>query len=227
MKDVALHDRPREKLQRLGAAALGDNELVAIVLGSGARGCGALELANRLLERAGGLHGLTRAAVGELHLVPGVGDARAAQVLAAVELGRRTLVRGTTDRPRLSTPRQLASYLLPQYGAAAVEQFGIVMLDTKHRMIRIKILSIGSLDTTVVHPREVFREATSASAAAIVLFHNHPSGDPTPSADDLVLTTRMVNAGDIMGIDVVDHLILADQRYFSLVEAGRLSPGVE
>ena len=227
MKDVALHDRPREKLQRLGAAALGDNELVAIVLGSGSRECGALELANRLLERAGGLHGLTRAAVGELHLVPGVGDARAAQVLAAVELGRRTLVRGTTDRPRLSTPRQLASYLLPQYGAGAVEQFGIVMLDTKHRMIRIKILSIGSLDTTVVHPREVFREATSASAAAIVLFHNHPSGDPTPSADDLVLTTRMVNAGDIMGIDVVDHLILADQRYFSLVEAGRLSPRVE
>ncbi len=227
MKDVALHDRPREKLQRLGAAALGDNELVAIVLGSGSRGCGALELANRLLERAGGLHGLTRAALGELHLVPGVGDARAAQVLAAVELGRRTLVRGTADRPRLSTPRQLASYLLPQYGAGAVEQFGIVMLDTKHRMIRIKILSIGSLDTTVVHPREVFREATSASAAAIVLFHNHPSGDPTPSADDLVLTTRMVNAGDIMGIDVVDHLILADQRYFSLVEAGRLSLRVE
>jgi DNA repair protein RadC len=227
MKDVARHDRPREKLQRLGAAALGDNELVAIVLGSGSRECGALELANRLLARAGGLHGLTRAAVGELHLVPGIGDARAAQVLAAVELGRRTLVRGTTDRPRLSTPRQLASYLLPQYGAAAVEQFGIVMLDTKHRMIRIKILSIGSLDTTVVHPREVFREATSASAAAIVLFHNHPSGDPTPSGDDLVLTTRMVNAGDIMGIDVVDHLILADQRYFSLVEAGRLSPRVE
>ncbi len=227
MKDVAPHDRPREKLQRLGVAALGDNELVAIVLGSGSRGCGALELANRVLERAGGLHGLTRAAVGQLHLVPGVGDARAAQILAAVELGRRTLVRGTADRPRLNTPRQLASYLLPQYGAGAVEQFGIVMLDTKHRVIRIKILSVGSLDTTVVHPREVFREATSACAAAIVLLHNHPSGDPTPSADDLVLTTRLVNAGDIMGIDVVDHLILADQRYFSLVEAGRLSSRVE
>jgi DNA repair protein RadC len=227
MKDVAPHDRPREKLQRLGVAALGDNELVAIVLGSGSRGCGALELANRLLERAGGLHGLTRAAVGELHRVPGVGDARAAQILAAVELGRRTLIRAAAERPRLNTPRQLASYLLPQYGASAVEQFGIVMLDTKHRVIRVKILSVGSLDTTVVHPREVFREATSGSAAAIVLFHNHPSGDPTPSADDLVLTTRMVNAGDIMGIDVVDHLILADQRYFSLVEAGRLASRVE
>ncbi len=172
MKDVAPHDRPREKLQRLGAAALGDNELVAIVLGSGSRECGALELANRLLERAGGLHGLTRAAPGELHLVPGIGDARAAQVLAAVELGRRTLVRGGTDRPRLSTPRQLASYLLPQYGAGAVEQFGIVMLDTKHRMIRIKILSIGSLHPTGGHPREGVREATPAAAAAVVLFHN-------------------------------------------------------
>jgi DNA repair protein RadC len=142
--------------------------------------------------------------------------------MAAVELGRRTLVRSAADRPRLTTPRQLAAYLLPQYGAGSVEQFGIVMLDTKHRVIRIKIVSIGSLDSTVVHPREVFREAASASAAAIVLFHNHPSGDPTPSSDDLVLTTRMVNAGTIMGIDVVDHVILADQRYFSLVEAGRL-----
>ena len=101
------------------------------------------------------------------------------------------------------------------------------MLDTKHRVIRIKIVSSGSLDATVVHPREVFREAASAAAAAIVLFHNHPSGDPTPSSDDLALTTRMVNAGDIMGIDVVDHLILADQKYFSLVESGRLTARME
>src|SRR5262245_6928962 len=226
MKGVAPHDRPREKLQRLGAAALGDNELVAIVVGNGSRDCGALELANRVLERTGGLQGLTRAALGELRVVPGVGDARAAQILAAVELGRRTLVRGVSERPRLRTPRQLASYLLPQYGAGSVEQFGIVMLDTKHRVIRIRIVSIGSLDTALVHPREVFREATAASAAAIVLYHNHPSGDPTPSGEDFALTTRMVNAGQIMGIDVVDHLILADQRYFSLVEAGRLTPPV-
>lgn len=224
MKDVAPHDRPREKLERLGAQALGDNELLALVLGSGSRARGALELANRLLEQAGGLHGLTRAGLGELRNVGGVGPARATQVLAAVELGRRTLVRGVADRPRLNTPRQLAAYLLPQYGSLSVEHFGIVMLDTKHRVIRLKIVSVGSLDTTVVHPREVFREAASASASAIVLFHNHPSGDPAPSTDDLVLTTRMVNAGDIMGIEVVDHLILADQRYFSLVESGRLQP---
>ena len=227
MKELAPHDRPREKLLRIGAAGLGDNELLALVLGTGSRTLDALTLANRVLEDAGGLHGLTRCGVGDLRRTPAVGPARAAQVLAAVELGRRTLMRGVADRPRLSTPRQMAAYLLPQYGAGVVEQFGLVLLDTKHRVIRIKIVSSGSLDATVVHPREVFREAASASAAAIVLFHNHPSGDPTPSHEDLVLTTRMVNAGDIMGIDVVDHLILADQRYDSLVESGRLTPKIE
>ena len=225
MKDVALHDRPREKLERLGAGALGDTELLALVLGSGSREADALALANRLMQHAGGLYGLTRIGPGDLRRVTGVGRARAAQVMAAVELGRRTLVRGVAERPRFTSPRQMATYLLPQFGAGHVEQFGIVMLDTKHRVIRVKIISAGSLDTTVVHPREVFREAASASAAAIVLFHNHPSGDPSPSTDDLILTTRMVAAGDVMGIDVVDHLILADQRYFSLMESGRLQTG--
>jgi DNA repair protein RadC len=222
MKDVAPHDRPREKLERLGVRGLGDNELLAVVIGSGSRDADALELANRVIGRAGGVHGLTRLGLDRLRAVSGVGPARAAQVIAAVELGRRTLVRALAERPRLSTPRELATYLMPEYGTAEVEQFGVVMLDTKHRVIRVRVVSIGSLDATVVHPREVFREAASAAAAAIVLFHNHPSGDPTPSLDDLELTTRMVRAGDIMGIDVVDHLILAEQRYFSLVEAGRI-----
>lgn len=225
MRDVAPHDRPREKLERLGATALGDNELLALVLGSGSRGHDALELANHLIGHVGGLHAFTRAGMGDLRHVPGVGRARAAQVLAAVELGRRTLVRAVADRPRLNTPRQMASYLLPQYGAGAVERFGIAMLDSKHRLIRIKVVSVGSLDATVVHPREVFREAASASAAAIVLFHNHPSGDPAPSPDDVALTSRMVGAGEIMGIDVVDHLILSDQRYYSMLESGRITSG--
>ena len=224
MKAVAPHDRPREKLERIGASSLGDNELLALVIGSGCHGRDALQLANRLLEAAGGLHALTRAGLGDLRSVPGIGSARAAQVLAAVELGRRTLVRDRADRPQLATPRQLAAYLLPQFGGGAVEQFGLVLLDTKHRLIRISLISVGSLDATVVHPREVFREATSARAAAIVLFHNHPSGDPTPSLDDSVLTTRMVNAGDIMGIEVLDHLILADQRYYSFIESGKMQP---
>lgn len=222
MKDVAPDDRPREKLERLGAPGLGDNELLALVIGSGSRDADALELANRLIACAGGGARSDAHRIDRLKYVSGVGPARAAQIIAAVELGRRTLVRGTAERPRFTTPRQLATCLLPQYGVGAVERFGIVILDTKHRVIRVRIVSMGSLDSTVVHPREVFRESASASAAAIVLFHNHPSGDPTPSPDDLALTTRMVNAGDIMGIDVVDYMILADQRYFSFVEAGRL-----
>lgn len=222
MKDVAPHDRPREKLERLGASALGDNELLALVLGSGSRGRDVLDVSNAVLDQRGGLYGLTRSTAADLRTIPGVGAARAAQVLAAVELGRRTLMRTHADRPRLNTPRQLASHLLPQHGSRPVEQFGIVLLDTKHRLIQIRLVSSGSLDSTVAHPREVFRDAIAGRAAAIVLFHNHPSGDPRPSADDVALTARLVEAGQVIGIDVLDHLILADQRYYSFAEAGQL-----
>jgi DNA repair protein RadC len=222
MKEVAPHDRPREKLERLGASALGDNELLALVLGSGSRAHDVLQLSNVVLQQCGGLHGLTRAAAVDLRRIPGVGGARAAQVLAAVELGRRTLVRTHADRPRLNTPRELASYLLPQHGSRPVEHFGIVLLDTKHRLLQIKLVSTGSLDSTMAHPREVFREAIAGRAAAIVLFHNHPSGDPRPSPDDIELTVQLFAAGQVVGIDVLDHLILADQRYYSFVEAGQL-----
>ena len=222
MKHLAPHDRPREKLERLGAASLGDNELVAVVFGSGSRDAGALALANTLLARVDGLYGLTRSSLLELQAIEGIGPARAAQLLAAVELGRRTLVRGPDERPRLTSPREIARHLVPQYGASPVEQFGIVTLDSKLHVVRIKIVAIGSLDEALVHPREVFREAAAASAAAIVLFHNHPSGDPAPSAEDLALTARMVDAGEIMGIPVVDHLILTSHRYFSLQEAGAI-----
>ncbi len=224
MKGVAPHDRPREKLERLGPTGLGDNELLAVVLGGGVRGRSALDLANRLIEHANGLHGFTRLSVSALCHVAGIGRARAAQVMAAIELGRRTLVRDMIERPRLLTPRQVAAYLLPEYGSCAVEQSGILMLDSKNRVLRIKVLFVGSLDSTVVHPREVFREAAAAAAAAIILFHNHPSGDPSPSPDDFELTDRMVSAGAIMGIDVVDHLILADQTYYSMMESGYIPP---
>ena len=224
MKHLAPHDRPREKLERLGPAALGDNELLAVILGSGSREAGALALANALLTKTDGLYGLTRSTASELQRVDGIGRARAAQVLAAIELGRRTLLRATSPRPRLLTPRDIAAHLIPQYGACPVEQFGVVMLDTKQHILRIRVVAIGSLDTTVVHPREVFREAATASAAGLVLFHNHPSGDPMPSADDLDLTQRLVTAGEILGIDVLDHLILADQRFCSLLELGALAP---
>ena len=220
MKHLAPHDRPREKLERLGPAALGDNELLAVILGSGSRDAGALALANMLLVHVDGVVGFTRSTVLELQQVDGIGRARAAQVIAAVELGRRTLLREATERPRLTSAKQIARHLTPQFGASLVEQFGVVMLDTRHHVLRVKIVSIGSLDQTVVHPREVFREAAAASAAAIVLFHNHPSGDPTPSPDDVTLTRRLADAGEIMGIEVLDHLILGDGRFFSMREAG-------
>ena len=220
MKIVAPHDRPREKLERLGAASLGDNELLAIVLGHGRARSSALDMANALLA-GGGLYGLARVKYGELRQVPGIGAARAAQVLAAIELGRRTLARGGEMRPQLSNPRAVAEYLLPPFGNRTVEQFGVLLLDTKHRVLRTSVLSVGTLDASIVHPREVFREATSAGAAAIVLFHNHPSGDPEPSEDDVRLTERLMAAGVLMGIDVIDHVVLADVRYYSFRENGR------
>jgi DNA repair protein RadC len=150
------------------------------------------------------------------------GAGRAAQVLAAVELGRRTLRRGPGARPQLRTPQDAAAHLLPAHGAHPVEQFGVVLLDTRHRVLRTKIVASGTLNTTVVHPRDVFREAVLGGAAAVVVFHNHPSGDPTPSRDDIELTRRLRAAGVLMGIEVVDHLVLADARYCSLKEMGQI-----
>jgi DNA repair protein RadC len=182
----------------------------------------ALDLANALLASVGGLEGLARARHDDLVAVGGIGDARAAQVLAALELGRRIVSRGARERVQITSPRAVAEILMPLYGNRPVEQFGIVLLDTKHRVLRTTILSIGTLDASIVHPREIFREATAGGAAAIVLFHNHPSGDPEPSREDTRLTERLIAAGVVMGIDVVDHIILGDTRYFSFREKGTL-----
>ena len=220
MKAVAPHDRPREKLQRLGAGALGDNELLAIVLGHGRARTTALDLANAVLGAADGAHGLVRTRYDELCAIPGIGCARAAQILAAVELGRRTLTRAARERVQIVSHRAAAEFLLPQYGNRPVEQFGVLLLDTKHRVLRTLVLSVGTLDASIVHPREVFGAAAAAGAAAVVLFHNHPSGDPKPSVEDVELTRRLAAAGVLMGIDVIDHLILADVRYFSFKEEG-------
>jgi DNA repair protein RadC len=222
MKEIAPHDRPREKLDRDGVSTLGDNELVAVLIGHGTAGATSLDIANRLLAASGGVHGLTRISQDELGRVSGVGAALASRVLAAVELGRRTLFRSPNARQRFMSPRDAAAFLLPQFGAYPVERFGVLLLDTRFRLIRARLLTVGSVDASVVHPREIFREAFLARAAAIVMFHNHPSGDPTPSPEDVVLTRRLVSAGELMGIDVVDHLILADTRYCSVKEAGRV-----
>ena len=219
MRHIPKSDRPREKLDRIGPPGLGDNELLANVIGSGSRGRGALDLANAVLASFAGLHGLTRTSQDELRCVPGVGPARAAQILAAIELGRRTLLRSAPARQRVASPRDAALMLIPEFGAGRVEQFGVMLLDAKHRLVKTTLLSVGTLDASVVHAREIFRAAASAGAAAVVLFHNHPSGDPTPSQDDVELTRRMTAAGAIMGIPIVDHVILADTRYFSFRDA--------
>jgi DNA repair protein RadC len=222
MKSIEPHDRPREKLERLGAGSLGDNELLALVLGHGAAENGALDLANDVLTAMGGLHGLARASVDELRRIRGIGAARASQLLAAVEAGRRTLVRSRRERPQIIEPRNAAEILIPQFGSKRVEHFGVLLLDTKHRVMRTSVVSVGSLDTSVVHPREVFREATMVGAAAMVLFHNHPSGDPAPSDDDLALTLRLVRAGELMGISVIDHVFVAESLYHSMREQKNL-----
>ena len=222
MKELAPNDRPREKLLQHGAQALGDNELVALVIGSGVRRRDALVVANELLTALGGLHRLVRASWGDLGRVPGIGRARAAQVVAAVELGRRTLAQAPRARLQLRMPRDTALFLMPAFGCRAVEQFGIVLLDTKHRVMRTAIIAVGTLNTASVEPRDVFREAALGRAAAIVVFHNHPSGDPSPSPDDVELTRRLVAAGVLMGIEVVDHVILGDVKYCSFKETGLL-----
>jgi len=222
MRIIAPHDRPREKLERVGAGGLGDNELLAIVLGHGVPKTSALELANAVLAAVGGLHGLARATSDDLRRVPGIGAARAAQLIAAVEAGRRTLFRGRRERVQIRSARDAAELLVPEFGSRPVEQFGVILLDAKHRVLRTTLLSVGTLDASIIHPREVFREAASGGAAAIVVFHNHPSGDPTPSADDVVLTKRLVTAGELMGITVLDHVIVAENAFASLQERGQL-----
>ena len=222
MKELSPDDRPREKLIAHGAAALGDNELVALVLGSGCRSRDALAVANELLAGHGGLHGLVRSTPDQLSRAPGVGRAKAAQLVAAIELGRRTLTCAPRDRPQLLAPRDSVTFLMPAYGGRAVERFGIVLLDTKYRVIRTTLVAVGTLNSSVVQPRDVSREAAVGSAAAIIAFHNHPSGDPKPSPDDVELTHRLAAAGVLMGIDLVDHIILGDGQYCSLKELGHL-----
>jgi DNA repair protein RadC len=203
----------------MGAGPLGDHELLALVIGHGVAGRGALGIAEQVLEAVGGLHGLVRARGGQLARVPGVGAASAGRIVAAVELGRRTLVHPAPERRQFLTARAVADFLLPRYGVHPVEQFGVVLLDTRQRLIKVQVISVGSLDASVAHPREVFREATMAGASMVIAFHNHPSGDPSPSAEDVALTGRLRRAGDVLGITLLDHVILADTTFCSLKES--------
>jgi DNA repair protein RadC len=221
MKSLSPSDRPREKLERAGVLGLGDNELIAVIVGHGTASSDALEIANQLLAAAGGVHGLRRLARDELAQVPGVGDAIASRLVAALELGRRTLSQAPDPRRQFATSVECGVFLLPRFGAHPVERFGLMLLDARLRLIRTQVLTVGSVDAVVVHPRDIFRPAIAAGASTIVAFHNHPTGDVTPSQEDLRLTERLVRAGHLMGIEVMDHLILGDTRYCSVREAMR------
>jgi DNA repair protein RadC len=219
---LAPSDRPREKLFDLGVENLGVNELLAVLLGSGTRARSALDLANQLLDRNGGLEGLSRASPAALARLPGLKSARVAKVLAAFELGRRAASPPLSSRPQFRLPGEAARFLLPRFGTRPLEAFGILVLDTRNRLKQLQLVSTGSLSGSLVHPREVFREATMLQGAAIIAFHNHPSGDPEPSREDRELTLRLVRAGQILGIELLDHVILAAGRYWSFKERGEM-----
>ena len=220
VQDLPPEDRPRERLARHGAAVLSNGELLALLLGTGSREASALDVAERLGR--GGLRGLAGRSLVELEHEKGLGRAKATRILAALELGARLAAEGRGDSPCFRSPQDSARYLLPRYSARPVETFGLLALDVRHRLKHEAVISVGSLTSSLVHPREVFQEAIVSRAAGLVLFHNHPSGDPEPSADDIALTRRLASAGTLLGIEVLDHLVLGAGRFVSLKERGIL-----
>jgi DNA repair protein RadC len=220
LDELPLEERPRERLARHGANALSSRELLALLLGTGARGRSALVVADELLSD--GLRSLAARSLAELEGSRGLGRAKASRLLAALEIGARLASDPGETAPAFHAPADAGRYLLPRYAARPVETFGLLALDVRHRLRREAVVSVGCLTASLVHPREVFQEAVVSRAAALVLFHNHPSGDPEPSAEDLALTRRLAAAGTLMGIEILDHLVLGAGRFVSLKERGVL-----
>ena len=216
-------DRPREKLWSKGARALGTNELLAVILGTGTGGLSALDLANRLLALGGGVQGLSRMEPLMMASLPGLKTAKAARVSAVFELGRRAqeISPGPESGPWTS-PAAVARYLMPRFSDLHVENFGALYLDVRHRLKHEAVLFTGTLDGSLVHPRELFREAVLARASSLIVFHDHPSGDPSPSEEDHRLTRRLDEAGSVMGIELLDHLILGRGRFYSFQADAKL-----
>lgn len=215
-------ERPRERFLRWGEDSLSDGELLAIVLHSGMRGENALDLARRILGEFEGLRGLARASWREVIRVRGVGPAKAARIQAAISLGRRAQA-AASDRPGpYLAARDIFDRLAPRLATVEKETFYTLHLDSKNRLIREEAISTGTLTASLVHPREVFRNAIREAAASVIVAHNHPSGDPSPSAEDLEVTSRLHAAGEVIGIPLLDHIVIGAGRYVSLAERGRL-----
>ncbi len=220
LKHIPKSELPRERLKNLGASALKTEELVAILLRTGTHGENVLHLAERVLRSKGGLSELARLPYSEMTRIKGVGATKATQLYAAFELGRRLLVSSPEDRPVVKSPQDAAN-LLTDMCSLEQEVMKTLLMDRKNRVLAVATVYRGSLHTTVVRVNELFREAVRENAAAIIIAHNHPSGDPTPSAEDILVTREIVQAGKILDIDVLDHVVIGSgNKYVSLKERG-------
>ena len=219
--DLPVPERPRERLQQFGVEALSAQEILAVIMGRGVSGESVMVTAQRLLSEFGSLRGIAAASVEQLTQIKGIGIAKACQIRAAFELANRLGTQTESgEKPVVKTPEDVAALVQGRLSDKKKEYFLALLLDTRNQLIRVAEVSVGSLDSSIVHPREVFKEAISASAASVIFVHNHPSGDPQASDDDVNLTKRLAEAGGIIGIDVLDHIIIGDRKYLSLKREG-------
>ena len=220
MRDLAEHDRPRERLLKVGERAVSTAELLAIILRSGVPGENVLRLAERLLNSFKDLPGLARASIAELTAVKGVGPAKAVEIKAALEIGRRLLTTAPEEKPRITSPADAANLLMSEMSFLEKEHLRLILLDTRNRVLATPTIYIGSLNTSVIRLGELFRAAIKENAAAFIVAHNHPSGDPSPSPEDVAVTRQMVQAGALLNIDVLDHIVIGHNRFVSMKERG-------
>ncbi|MUK86972.1 DNA repair protein RadC [Ornithinibacillus sp. L9] len=222
IKDVPKEDRPRERLLKLGASHLSNQEILAILLGSGTKEESVMALANRVLMHFEGLKLLKDATIEELTAIKGIGSAKGVLILSAIEIGKRMNEYKPLERYVIRSPEDGADYIMEELRSLKQEHFVVLFLNTKNQIIHRQTIFIGSLNASIVHPREVFREAVKRSAASIIVAHNHPSGDPTPSQEDIHVTRRLVESGKMIGIELLDHLVIGDRKFVSLKEKGYL-----
>lgn len=220
IKELHPDERPRERLKQYGSSALSTGELIAIALNTGIKGESVTAIAQRLLTSHGGLNGLMRLDYAELARERGVGDAKAAKLKAALELGRRLAILSSDDRPAIQTPEDVVQLIGIEMAALEQEQLRVLLLDTKHHVIAIRTVYQGSANQASVRVGELFRDAVRPNAVALVLAHNHPSGDPTPSRADVSLTVEVVAAGALLDIAVIDHVVIGSGRHVSLKRLG-------
>lgn len=220
IRDVHLADRPRERLIRQGAASLSNQELVAILLRTGTKEQSVLVLANRVLSSFDKIQDMKDATIEEYTKVRGIGQAKAVQLLAAAEIGKRMYRKHSEGRYTIRSPEDAAAYLMTDMTSLTQEHFVALFLNVKNEILHKETIFIGSLNSSIVHPRELFREAVKRSAASIICAHNHPSGNPTPSPEDIEVTKRLMEAGAVMGIELLDHIIIGDHKFISLKEKG-------